>query len=90
MSRIHPSSVAPSRLARLLAWLHLDKLLPWLVENRTHTEKNSREAGRKLLDSEAQYRQILDSNTSIDYLIDTDTACIVYANAQWRHSGATR
>ena len=81
MSPIHPPRVAPSRLARLLAWLPLNKLLPWLVENRTRTEKNSRKAGRELLESEAQYRQILDGNTSIAYLIDTDTARIVHANA---------
>ena len=60
MSPIHLPRVAPSRLARLLAWLPLDKLLPWLVEDRGCTEEIAREAGRKLLDSEAQYRQILD------------------------------
>ncbi len=49
MSRIHPPSVAPSRLARLLAWLRLDKLLPWLVQDRTRTEKNARKARRELL-----------------------------------------
>ena len=82
MSRIiHPTSVAPSRLARLLVWLHLDKLLPWLKEDRTRAKKTARKAGRELLESEAQYRQILNSNTSIAYLIDTDTACIVHANA---------
>ncbi len=81
MNRIHSPNVAPSRLARLLAWLRLDKLLPWLGQDRTRTEKNAQEAGRELLESEAQYQQILDSNTSIAYLIDTDTACIVHANA---------
>ena len=77
MNKISSPSVARSRLA----WLRLDKFLPWLKKGRIFNEESIRQAGRELIESEEQYRKMLDSNTSIAYLIDTDTARIVHANA---------
>ena len=60
------------------SWL---QFFPWLKKARTPDKSISEQTKRALLESEEHYRKILDSNTSIAYLIDTDTACIVHANA---------
>ena len=61
--------------------LSLDKFLPWLKKDTANKASIIQKTGRELVESEEHYRKILDSNASIAYLIDTDTACIVYANA---------
>ncbi len=63
------------------AWLQLDKFLPGLKKDTTNKANIIQKTSRELLESEEQYRKMLDSNTSIAYLIDTDTTRIVYANA---------
>ena len=60
------------------SWL---QFFSWLKKARTPDKSISEQTKRALLESEEHYRKILDSNTSIAYLIDTDTACIVHANA---------
>ena len=63
------------------AWLQLGKFLPWLKKDTANKASIIQKTGRELLESEEQYRKMLDSNTSIAYLIDTDTARIEHANA---------
>ena len=60
------------------SWL---QFFPWLKKKQTSNRTISEQTKRDMLESEEHYREILDSNTSIAYLIDTDSACIVHANA---------
>ena len=79
MNKTPSGSMAIGLMLRF-AWLQLDKFFPWLKKSPNVNPENGAEPRRELLQSEQQYRQILDGNTSIAYLIDTSTARIVHAN----------